>query len=49
MAGETDWPVSVSAAPGRFNKLLGCLYHCLRNRTLYDSERAFAQAVALAA
>jgi transposase len=25
-----------------FNKLLGCLYHCLQNRTLYDPERAFA-------
>lgn len=38
-----------SALRNLFNKLLGCLYHCLRNRTLYDSERAFAQAVALAA
>ncbi|MBB4784246.1 IS110 family transposase [Streptomyces rapamycinicus] len=32
-----------------FNKLLGCLYHCLRNRTAYDPERAFAPHVALAA
>jgi transposase len=31
-----------------FNKLLGCLYHCLQNRTLYDSARAFALPVALA-
>lgn len=32
-----------------FNKLLGCLYHCLRNRMPYDVERAFAVPVALAA
>ncbi|MFB7239785.1 IS110 family transposase [Streptomyces sp. NPDC056269] len=32
-----------------FNKLLGCLYHCLRNRMPYDPERAFAAPVALAA
>ena len=24
-----------------FNKLLGCLYHCLQNRTTYDPDRAF--------
>ncbi|MFC8454413.1 IS110 family transposase [Kitasatospora sp. NPDC057223] len=38
-----------SALRNLFNKLLGCLYHCLQNRTLYDSERAFAQTIALAA
>ncbi|MFH8443279.1 transposase [Streptomyces sp. NPDC018026] len=32
-----------------FNKLLGCLYHCLRNRMPYDVERAFTAPVALAA
>ncbi len=32
-----------------FNKLLGCLYHCLQQRTLYDPERAFARSLALAA
>ncbi|MFF0044713.1 IS110 family transposase [Streptomyces mirabilis] len=32
-----------------FNKLLGCLYHCLQARTPYDPERAFAYAIALAA
>lgn len=32
-----------------FNKLLGCLYHCLQNGTLYDAERAFTPPVALAA
>ncbi|MER6082595.1 IS110 family transposase [Streptomyces sp. NPDC001833] len=31
-----------------FNKLLGCLYHCLQNRTLYDPERAFTGHLALA-
>jgi len=25
-----------------FNKLIGSLYHCLQNRTAYDSSRAFA-------
>jgi transposase len=32
-----------------FNKLLGCLYHCLQNRTLYDAEKAFPAPLALAA
>ncbi|WP_243983368.1 hypothetical protein [Streptomyces sp. NEAU-YJ-81] len=32
-----------------FNKLLGCLYHCLQSRMIYDPERAFASPVALAA
>ncbi|MGV9687902.1 IS110 family transposase [Streptomyces sp. NPDC003444] len=32
-----------------FNKLLGCLYHCLQNHMPYDPERAFATPVALAA
>ncbi|WP_086708615.1 IS110 family transposase [Streptomyces antimycoticus] len=32
-----------------FNKLLGCLYHCLRRRTLYDPDRAFSAALDLAA
>jgi len=32
-----------------FNKLLGCLYHCLQERTLYDPERAFALPLVLAA
>ncbi|SFF97431.1 IS110 family transposase [Streptomyces mirabilis] len=32
-----------------FNKLLGCLYHCLRNRTLYDAEKAFPERLTLAA
>ncbi|MGW2964109.1 IS110 family transposase [Streptomyces sp. NPDC001220] len=32
-----------------FNKLLGCLYHCLQARTLYDPERAFGRSLALAA
>ncbi|MFI1377213.1 IS110 family transposase [Streptomyces longwoodensis] len=32
-----------------FNKLLGCLYHCLQSRTIYDPERAFALPVTLAA
>lgn len=32
-----------------FNKLLGCLYHCLQNRTIYDPERAFPPPVTLAA
>ena len=31
-----------------FNKLLGCLYHCLQNRMPYDPERAFNAPVALA-
>jgi transposase len=32
-----------------FNKLLGCLYHCLQARTLYDPALAFAHSLALAA
>ncbi|MFD5430394.1 IS110 family transposase [Streptomyces sp. NPDC127084] len=32
-----------------FNKLLGCLYHCLHNRTLYDAGKAFPAPLALAA
>ncbi|MET8405965.1 hypothetical protein ABZV53_43705, partial [Streptomyces sp900116325] len=32
-----------------FNKLLGCLYHCLQARTTYDPALAFAHSVALAA
>jgi transposase len=24
-----------------FNKLLGCLYHCLQNQAMYDADRAF--------
>lgn len=32
-----------------FNKLLGCLYHCLRHRALFDPDRAFAPTVDLAA
>ncbi|MGW6946680.1 IS110 family transposase [Streptomyces xanthophaeus] len=32
-----------------FNKLLGCLYHCLKTRTLYDPAPAFAHSLALAA
>ncbi|MFF5265475.1 IS110 family transposase [Actinomadura viridis] len=32
-----------------FNKLLGCLYHCLQGRTIYDPQRAFALRVTLAA
>ncbi|MEU0950720.1 IS110 family transposase [Streptomyces canus] len=32
-----------------FNKLLGCLYHCLQNRTKYDAGQAFATSLALAA
>jgi len=32
-----------------FNRLLGCLYHCLKTRTLYDPELAFAHSLALAA
>ncbi|WP_239081804.1 hypothetical protein [Streptomyces sp. SID9727] len=32
-----------------FNKLLGCLYHCLKTRTLYDPERDFAHSLALVA
>ncbi|MFJ2478077.1 transposase [Streptomyces sp. NPDC087659] len=32
-----------------FNKLFGCLYHCLRNRTLYDAEKAFPERLTLAA
>ncbi|CAL9325950.1 IS110 family transposase [Streptomyces sp. SudanB182_2057] len=32
-----------------FNKLLGCLYHCLQNRTPYEPKRAFTAPVALAA
>ncbi|MEU0274585.1 hypothetical protein [Streptomyces sp. NPDC006307] len=31
-----------------FNKLLGCRYHCLQARTLYDPAVAFAHSVALA-
>jgi hypothetical protein len=31
-----------------FNKLLGCLYHCLQTGTLYDPERAFEVSLALA-
>ncbi|MET7931510.1 hypothetical protein ABZT43_48410 [Streptomyces sp. NPDC005349] len=39
-----------TAAPRNlFNKLLGCLYHCLQKRALYDSEQAFAPHVARAA
>lgn len=32
-----------------FNKLLGCLYHCLQNGTVYDAERAFTPPVTLTA
>lgn len=32
-----------------FNKLLGCLYHCLQNRTQYDPDRAFTTPMTLAA
>jgi transposase len=32
-----------------FNKLLGCLHHCLQNRTKYDAGQAFATSLALAA
>ncbi|MER5668901.1 transposase [Streptomyces mirabilis] len=32
-----------------FNKLLGCLYHCLQSRTPYDPECAFAHSLSLAA
>ncbi|MGW8500398.1 IS110 family transposase [Streptomyces sp. CLCI03] len=32
-----------------FNKLLGCLYHCLKTRTLYDPARPFAHSLRLAA
>lgn len=32
-----------------FNKLLGCLYYCLQNRTPYDPERAFSHHLALSA
>ncbi|WP_307665777.1 IS110 family transposase [Streptomyces sp. V1I1] len=32
-----------------FNKLLGCLYHCLQNRAHYDPDRAFAVPLDLAA
>ncbi|MFD9622051.1 transposase [Streptomyces virginiae] len=32
-----------------FNKLLGCLYHCLQSRTVHDPERAFAAPMALVA
>ena len=32
-----------------FNKLLGCLYHCLQARTSTDPALAFAHSVALAA
>ncbi len=32
-----------------FNKLLGCLYHCLQNRTKYDAGQAFATSLALTA
>jgi transposase len=32
-----------------FNKLLGCLYHCLQNRTTYDPDRAFPAPLPLAA
>ncbi|MEU2281724.1 hypothetical protein ABZ614_07150 [Streptomyces sp. NPDC013178] len=38
-----------SALRNLFNKLLGCLYHCLQARTLYDPALAFAPTVALAA
>ncbi|MFF8848194.1 IS110 family transposase [Streptomyces sp. NPDC015127] len=32
-----------------FNKLLGCLYHCLQHRTLFDPDRAFTTPLDLAA
>ncbi|MFD7751925.1 IS110 family transposase [Streptomyces sp. NPDC059757] len=32
-----------------FNKLLGCLFHCLQHRTLFDPGRAFAPPMDLAA
>ncbi|MET9473348.1 hypothetical protein [Streptomyces sp. NPDC002922] len=32
-----------------FNKLLGCLYHCLLNRVHYDPDRAFEVPLDLAA
>lgn len=32
-----------------FNKLLGCLYHCLQRRTHYDPDRAFPEPLDLAA
>ncbi|GGV56775.1 hypothetical protein GCM10010245_89790 [Streptomyces spectabilis] len=32
-----------------FNKLLGCLYHCLQHRTLFDPDRAFTAPLDLAA
>ncbi|MGW7201693.1 transposase, partial [Streptomyces chryseus] len=31
-----------------FNKLLGCLFHCLQHRTLFDPDRAFAPPMDLA-
>ncbi|MFF7755721.1 hypothetical protein ACFZCP_42420 [Streptomyces sp. NPDC007971] len=31
------------------NKLVGCLYHCLQDRALYDPEQAFSGHLALAA
>ncbi|MFF4121840.1 transposase [Streptomyces sp. NPDC001714] len=38
-----------SALRNLFNKMLGCLYHCLQVGTLYDPRRAFAGPVTLAA
>ncbi|MFE4923698.1 transposase [Streptomyces sp. NPDC056661] len=38
-----------SALRNPFNKLLGCLDHCLQSRTLYHSQRAFGPSFALAA
>lgn len=39
-----------TAAPRNlFNKLLGCLFHCLQEGTLYDPGRAFGLPLALAA
>lgn len=32
-----------------FNKLLGCLYHCLHNHTHYDADQAFTTTLGLAA
>lgn len=44
-AGERHTP----ALRNLFNKLLGCLYHCLQKRTPYDSQRAFEPGLALVA
>ncbi|MEV3927651.1 transposase [Actinomadura coerulea] len=46
---EAGGEAHTAALRNLFNKLLGCLYHCLQTRTLYDPNRAFPTHQPLAA